>query len=219
MSRFDKLYSGFLQILENHNTTLPSTVKKIDESSLSRIWSHTQDYTCGAITAFRGERSYAENRPLLSELKKYLLGKGYDVTRISGNYIENPKEDDRVELKEPSLFVVNSKVEGYDGGELEEVLSKLAEHYEQESVLIIPPGGDDAYLLGTSQKDTAWPGYGEKAIVGRGKFGKVAGQYLSRIRGREYAFEQVEKPQTINGRRGLSLFVDMVDKEMRESRE
>jgi hypothetical protein len=191
-----------------------TTLQTIKESSLSRIWSHTQDYTCGAITAFRGERVYAANRQLLSELKKYLLGKGYDVTRVSGNYVENPNEENRVELKEPSLFVVNSKVDGDDDGELEDVLFKLGEYYEQESVLIIPPGGKDAYLLGTSKKDTAWPGYKEKVVVGNGKFGKVAGQYLSRIHSREYAFEHVEKPQTINGRRGLSLFVEKIDRDM-----
>jgi hypothetical protein len=198
--KFDKFYK--------------KTIETIKESSLSRIWSHTQKHTCGSITAFRDERVYAENRPLLSELKKYLLGKGYDVTRVSGNYVENPNDPNRVELQEPSLFVVNSKVEGDDGGELEDVLFKLGEYYQQESVLIIPVGGENAYLLGISKKDNAWPAYKEKAVVGKGKYGKVAGQYLSRIRGREYAFEHVEKPQTINGRRGLSLFVEKINKEM-----
>ena len=60
----------------------------MNESSLSRIWRHTQDHTTGAITTFRDDRSKQENKKNNRELKGYLRNKGYGVTSVDGNYIE-----------------------------------------------------------------------------------------------------------------------------------
>jgi len=56
-------------------------------------------------------------------------------------------------------------------------------------VLIVPKGGKGAYLIGTSNREDAFPSKNNKEVVGNSKMGKVAGQFLSRIRGREFAFE------------------------------
>jgi hypothetical protein len=140
-----------------------------------------------------------------------LLSKGYSVTKISGTYIENYKTPEARDVEERSLFVANQNVEGDDGGQLENDLIKMGEYFDQDSVLIIPIGGEGAYLYGTTKRGEAEPAYGEKYVVGSGKYGKVAGQFLSKIRGRRFAFEQLEMPKTINGIRGIHILLNELD--------
>jgi hypothetical protein len=179
----------------------------LNESSLSRIWDKTQKHSCGTISAFRGDRTYRENDRNHKKLSAYLLSKGYSLTKIDGTYIENFGSDDEEDVNERSLFVCNHNVGGGDDGQLENDLFKMGEYFDQDSVLIIPLGGKDAYLFGTSKRDNAYPSYGQKEIVGDGKYGKVAGEFLSKIRGRRFAYEQIEKPQTVNGRRGVDILL------------
>ena len=157
----------------------------MNESSLSRIWRHTQDHTTGAITTFRDDRSKQENKKNNRELKGYLRNKGYGVTSVDGNYIENYGTVNAKEVTEPSFFVVDLK----DTGNLEKDLRMLGAKYDQDSVLIVPKGGKGAYLIGTSNREDAFPSKNKKEVVGNSKMGKVAGEFLSRIRGREFAFE------------------------------
>lgn len=187
----------------------------IAESSLSRIWAKTQKHTCGAITAWRGENTRAENKARNKELVDYLRGKGYSITNVKGTYIENKGKKNEKEVGESSYIVCNHKVEGDDGGELERDLIKLGKRYNQDSILIIPVGGKGAYLYGTS-KTNDYPPMDKTMKVGDRKMGKTAGEFISRIRGREFAFEEVEMPGTINGIRGLRMFAEKLDREMDE---
>ena len=62
----------------------------------------------------------------------------------------------------------------------------------QDSVLLIPQGGDAAFLLGTNE---TWPGLGEKEPVGRFEGGKEA-EFMSRVKGRPFVFKEVHKQET-----------------------
>lgn len=185
----------------------------LSESSLSRLWRKTQKYTCGAITGYRNENTKDQNKANNSTIVNYLQGKGYSLTSVSGNYIENFGTSTAKEVKEPSFFVCNHKVEGDDGGQLERDLAKIGNKMDQDSILVIPFGGKNAYLLGTSRRDNAFPSFGEKVKVGSGKFGKASGQFLSRIKGREFAFEDVQSPQTRNSKWAQSILVKEIDSE------
>jgi hypothetical protein len=188
----------------------------LDESSLSRIWRMTQEYDSGAISGYRGDNPKALNRQNNREIVSFLRSKGYSVTAVDGSYIENKGTDTQREVKEPSFFVVDIK----NSGNLERDLRALGQKYDQDSILIVPKGGKAAYLVGTSKRSNAWPAFGTKNVVGNSRFGKVAGEFLSRIRGREFAFEAYEKdwgqPKTINGIRGQSILGAEVEKSLQE---
>ena len=94
----------------------------------------------------------------------------------------------------------------------------MGQKYDQDSILVVTVGGKEAYLVGTSQRSSAWPSFGQKEVVGSSRFGKVAGQFLSRIRGREFAFEEDEyqEPMTINGIRGQSILASRVKQDLEE---
>lgn len=189
-------------------------MKKVSESSLSRLWNKTQENVTAAITAFRGGNTRDENRTRNKELMQYLIGKGYSVTKIQGNYIEDFGTDDAKEVGEESFFVAPN---GKDSEQFINDIIKLGQYYEQDSVLIIPEGGEDAYLYGTNDSD--FPGKGEKVVTGNSRFGRAAGQFLSRIKGRAFAFETVEPPQTVNGKRFVSMVVSRVNENMKQINE
>lgn len=194
-----------------------TSLEELRESSLSRIWRHVQDHQAGAISGYRDGNSKAENKSNNREIKAYLNKRGYSVTSVKGNYIENFGSENQREVGEPSFFVVDMN----DTGNLERDLAALGKRYDQDSILIVPQGGKGAYLLGTSKRDDAFPPFKQKEVVGSSRFGKVAGQFLSRIRGREFAFEseQVKQPSTVNGKRGWSILADKVEAELKESEE
>lgn len=188
----------------------------LTEASLTRIWDAIQKHSSGAITSYRGERTKAENKANQRELLAYLKTKGYSVISVKGSYIENFGSDNQKEVGEPSFIVINREVEGDDGGKLKADLIKLGKKYDQDSVLIIPVGGKDAYLHGTSKRDNAYPDYGKEVKVGSGKFGYASGEFFSRVRGRKFAFEEIDFPQTINGIRGWKILSDLVEQELKE---
>lgn len=179
----------------------------INEAGLARIWDNTQKHHCGAISGYRGDNKPSENKSNNRYIKAYLLTKGYGVTSIDGTYIENFKSENEVEVKEPSFFVVDLQ----DTGKLERELEVLGVRFDQDSIMSIPKGGKGAYLLGTSTRDDAFPSKGEKITVGSGKFGKTSGEFLSKIKGRNFAFESVEMPKTINGIRGWKILHDEIE--------
>ena len=122
-------------------------------------------------------------------LKAVLLKMGYGVTRVDGSYIENFKDvDNRKEVSEESFFVVNLK----DDPDFNNNINKLGQMFCQDSVLLIPQGGDAAFLLGTNE---TWPGLGEKEDVGRFEGGKEA-EFMSRVKGRPFVFKEVHQQET-----------------------
>jgi hypothetical protein len=189
---------------------LEAELNALEESGLSRLHSKISNFESGAITAFRGERDLATNKANNQKLKAYLMQKGFSVTAVKGSYLENFGSENQREVSEPSFFVSDHK----DTGNLEQTLVALGRMFDQDSVLIVPKGGADAYLIGTSHRDDAWPSYGKREVVGSSKFGKVVGQFLSRVKNRQFAFESVEFPDTINGKRGWHILAESVQKEI-----
>lgn len=178
-------------------TILTEWKKFLTESSLSRLHHHIGDHDTAILTAFRndpadmskctdkaiplepGETNMLRNR----DLKATLLSMGYGVTKVRGTYIEDFDTPEAVEVGENSLFVVNLT----NGENFFETMTELAEKYCQDSVLLIPQGGQGAYLLGTNHSD--FPGYAQQVVVGNIKMGHEA-EFMTRVGGRPLTFAE-----------------------------
>ena len=178
----------------------------LKESSLSRLHQHISEHDTAVITAFRIDPSSSEgcvaaipaveqedplkaNKTRNKNLKAVLLRKGYGVTRVDGSYVENFDDSDlRKEVSEESFFVVNLK----DNPEFIKDIEELGKMFCQDSVLLIPRGGTEAYLLGTNE---TWPGLGDREPVGDFKGGEEA-EFMSRVRRRPFVFKEISSQET-----------------------
>ena len=158
--------------------------KFLTESGLSRLYQHMMEHDSAIISAFRNEYTNKQNYERSRELKAQLLSAGYGVTKIDGSYIENFETPEAIEVSEQSLFISNR------GGAADFIneIARLGEEYEQDSVLIIPEGGQDAYLLGTRQGND-FPPFGQQITVGNVKMGGEA-EFMSRVKGRPFVFDE-----------------------------
>lgn len=156
----------------------------LNESSLSRVYSHMLKHDTGIITSFRGDRRKKENYESNVILKARLEERGYGVTVVKGSYIENFTQPTAVEVVEQSFFVVNLA----DEAGFETMLFTLSEEYGQDSFLFIPKGAVGAYLFGTSETNT-FPPYGDKYDVGDLKLGKED-EFMTRVKNRPLTFKK-----------------------------
>jgi hypothetical protein len=78
-------------------------------SETSSIISLASDYEIACITAICGNLSGKENKERNRELSASLLYRGYGITRIKNNCIEDFGRIISLELKENTYFVVNLK--------------------------------------------------------------------------------------------------------------
>ena len=166
----------------------------INESSLSRIWSHNEKHDCGAMTAFRNAADCGEGEKYTNKINKArnqkllgnLLTMGYGVTKLIGKYPEGGRSS-----KELSFFIVDKD----DNGNLLNDLKKLGKIFEQDSVLIVPKGSVNkeakAYLLGTNSCKNNWLGMNGKEYFAGGHPGKSSKIYTSFVNGRPFMFEEV----------------------------
>lgn len=171
-------------------------MKILNESSLSRIWSHNVDYKCAALSAFRKfedcgrgiQYTHKDNQKRSKSLKTKLMVKDYGITVLSGMYPEGGKS-----VKETSFFVVNLN----DDSDFFENIIKLGEKFDQDSVLIIPKGAIDnkakAYLYGTNKCEDNDIGFHDKYTFEKGKLGKSSKIYTSFVNGRPFIFEYFER--------------------------
>ena len=119
-----------------------------------------------------------------------MLHLGYGVRKVKGSFIENYGNlDKQVEVKEDSLFVVNLK----DEPAFTEWIIELGKRYCQDAVLIIPQGGEGAYLYGTNNSD--FPGLDSSVEVGSFIGGEEA-EFMTRVRKRPFTFKE-EKEQFV----------------------
>ena len=184
------------KLMENWNNY---TKEVLTESGLSRMWTHMQDHQTGMITAFRGdpdddegcvmdpqpvegEDALDKNKMRNRDLKATLLKFGYGVTAVEGTYIENYMKKNAVEVKEDSMFVVNLE----DDPKFFANLEMLAQKFCQDSVLLVPQGGEGAYLKGTND---SYPGLGKSEKVGSFTGGKE-GEFMTRVKGRPVVFKE-----------------------------
>ena len=178
------------------------------EASLNRIYQKTKNHAVGAVTAFRGDKTKAENKANNKKVLAYLMNAGYSVIKVKGSYWENFQKPTQREVGEESFFVANYKIEGDDGGQLENDLIKLGRLYDQDSILSVP-FGEKGYLYGTSKRDDGFPDYNQKVVVGKPVFGDAKGEFFSRVKGRKFAFEsanEVDIPNTRHGKWAMSLY-------------
>lgn len=185
---------------------LKDIVKEVlAESGLNRVYRHVTEHDCAIVTANRSDpfdRSQSATPDFSQEdseafggnpktankinnrnLKAYLLKNGYGVTAVDGSYVENFESPGAIEVKEDSLFVVNLN----DDPEFFDKVRKCGEKYSQDSVLLIPQGGEGAYLLGTN--NSSFPGYGNKVDVGSFHGGNEA-EFMTKVRNRPFVFKE-----------------------------
>ena len=176
------------------------TKEVLTESGLSRMWTHMQNHQTGMITAFRGdpdddegcvmdpqpvegEDALDKNKMRNRDLKATLLNFGYGVTAVEGTYIENYMKKNAVEVKEDSMFVVNLE----DDPNFFANLEMLAQKFCQDSVLLVPQGGEDAYFKGTNGAE--FPGLGKSQEVGKFRGGEE-GQFMTRVGNRPFVMRK-----------------------------
>lgn len=176
----------------------------ISESSLSRVEKHISEHDCAIITAFRKDpndgtlckdsiapSTYQQVPPSTKEskvtlvinqlnnrdLRAYLLDKGYGVTDVAGSYIENYKTDIEKEVKEDSLFVVNLN----DDPNFVSNLQSMGIRYCQDSVMIIPMGGEKPFFIGTNY--SSFPGFDQTIDLGDISYARER-EFMTRVRNR-----------------------------------
>jgi hypothetical protein len=178
------------------------------ESTLNRVMSHIEKHDSAILSAFRNEYPKGENYERSRVLRAQLIqGLGYQITKIKGSYVEGfvPQEEaDKLkemdpesaeyqglkkrveqqhEVSEQSLFTLNAS----DDPEFFQRIKELSEEYEQDSVMLIPQGGDNIQLYGTRQ-DNDYPPYHQTQDLGSIALGK-SGQFMSRVGGRPFVVE------------------------------
>ena len=169
----------------------------MSESSLSRVHQHISAHDSAVISASRNDifdREKCTDNAIGAEpgdtnmlrtrnLKATLLALGYGVTKMRGTYIEDFDSPEAVEVGEDSLFVVNlAGAENFFAD-----LVELGEKFCQDSVLLIPQGGEAAFLQGTNNSE--FPGYGNRIVVGSLKLGGEA-EFMTRTQGRPFTFTE-----------------------------
>lgn len=194
----EKNINKLLTEIERFNQ-LSGNKKEINESSLTRLWGHTENFDVAIVTAFRNKKvncidmennyeSFPEGHEYTKEqnlnrnkdLFSVLLQKGYGITKVKGSYIENFETPTAKEVGENSFFVVNRN----EDKDFFEQIIKLAKFFCQDSVLL-KPKGEKAFLYGANNGE--FPGLDNKVEVGEFKGGKDA-EFMSRVKGRGFHF-------------------------------
>jgi len=189
----------FQQIIEINVSS-----NEISESSLSRINKYIENKQCAVISAFRNTLTNClydedddkrlnifDNKGRNKKLYSSLLALGYGVTKVKGTYIENYMQENAVEVKEDSYFVVNLN----DDPKFIRKIIRLGETFCQDSVFIFDIGFN--YLFGTNKSE--FPGYGTIINVGKFRPGHE-GELMTKISGRPFTVENFKDLQ-INSKR------------------
>ena len=169
------------EVIENWSKYL------IAEGGLSRNWAHMQEHDCALISAERDRYTDKENQDRGHQLEAILMYTRYGYKTERGSFIENFGTPQAIEVSEKSLFVVNLK----DDPGFFDYMAQLGEQFEQDSVLMIPKGGKEAYLVGT-HPDNTFPPYGETVTVGD-FHGGVEDEFMTRTGGRPYIFKDIKE--------------------------
>lgn len=204
---------------------LKSVVKQvITESSLSRIQEKISKYDCATITAFRNDpaddqfcapsykapSSYQDEGLSTREinmrnnnlLRAALLDKGFSVTPVKGTYIENYGTSEEIEVKENSFFVANTT--DLTRQEFFDILIDLGKKFCQDSIMLIPSGGEDVRLFGTNT--SAFPGLNQTVSYKKTVFGKKK-EFMSKVGNRPFAAvnENFETYKDLTGKQRMAV--------------
>jgi len=106
----------------------------ITESSLSRVWQHTNsDRPIAILTAFRNEYPYEENVQRNQALAGRIKQAGYGYFFLDGHWVENQGTANEVDVAEDSVFVIGEV--GTDD-KFEALIKSLGDKYNQDAVLV-----------------------------------------------------------------------------------
>jgi hypothetical protein len=177
-----------------------STMRVLDEASLSRLYQHTLERNIGIITAFRGRYPVSENKARNAKLQAEIRAAGFGFYRVDGHYIEGYGSEVSKDVREQAFLVIGDT--GDDRGRLKGFLRKAGTRYNQDSVLYKSFDGK-AVLIGTQGKDedgnpVEFPGLGKEFSVGEFKPMKVS-QFYSKMKGKPFVFESYQEADTFNG--------------------
>jgi hypothetical protein len=176
----------------------------LNESSLGRVYQHTQSRNMGMITAFRGRREglpagstdlLAVNRAKNRALLKDIYQSNYPgFIKVQGHYIEQYGTDSPIPVKEESFLVLGT--DGDDHGKLKKLLIQWGIKYDQETVLYKAWDSPNAVLIGTSAS-SSWLPLGQEQSIGTWHPSRVGEIYSTLKNGRKPSFafgESVESP-------------------------
>jgi chemotaxis response regulator CheB len=154
---------------------------QLDESSLSRIASKIEKGGVAHISAERADKSKKENKERSKQLRKDIRGAGLPgPTKVEGQY----KEAGQDKPSKEETSVVSSGKKGKRA--FKKLLKKLANKYDQDSVLIQKDKDSEGKLHPTTKAG--------KQDLGKwdGKVGKMkpgtTGDMQTRIKGKTYTY-------------------------------
>lgn len=190
---------------------------QINESSLSRVWRHSENHDIAIITANRSvnvnclklrdnetegqEFTEKENHERNKDLQALLLNKGYGITKVKGNYIENFETPQEVVVSENSYMVVNFK----DDADFFQNIIKYAKYFCQDAVLL-KRKGEDAILYGTNNAE--FPGLDNEINLGKFKGGEKS-EFMTTVNNRPFQFAE---SFNVNGRYLISTIAKRIEK-------
>lgn len=105
----------------------------INEASLNRIHQHTHGRNIGILSAYRGERTHADNEKAYREMTNKIRTAGFGYIKAHGGYYENKGTPEERYVKERSVIVVGKK--GADNGHLLGHLKKWGKEYNQDGII------------------------------------------------------------------------------------
>ncbi len=186
------------------------------QPTLATLAALASQHSAGAILGARSERPTGNLIDLKKEPAAYLTWKGYRVIAVTGAYLDNRTDGAHTQIQETSYFVVNPKVAGDDGGELENLLGRLARHFGLDAVASIR-NGKLAIIHTQAGAESPTP---ERQQMDFDTSRLEAGLYFSAINGHSFPDESmstlsdITTPQTINGIRARDIIAQRVDQEL-----
>jgi hypothetical protein len=166
----------------------------INETSIGRVYQHTQGRNIGIITAHRSEHTPEENKDRNKHLENDIKKGGFGYIHVKGRYTENkgtPQEKDVG--TEHSYMVIGKK--GQDNGHLKGFLAHHGAKYNQETVLHKPHDTHSAHWLHTTPSEHHAVGDTED----QGEFHpKKIGVYHSKLMGSNKTFTFTHQHESVN---------------------
>ena len=159
-------------------TRLQQELQEASKRSVSRQKTHYDDgRSIAGISAYRGERSDADNKKAHRELAKRIRKSGHGFVKSDGTYPEHNDDGTQTVGAEPS-YIIHSKDKTKKGHvRLKKLARRLAQDYDQESFMLASKK-HGSRLHGTKKR--VWPGKGGTAKVGVMHPGK-GGDYHTRM--------------------------------------
>jgi len=172
---------------------------KIENSSLSRLYQKMLESDCGVVSAFRDTNPEDDNlppekrRPLSKQdnlkrtraLLNFLKNPWVSITPVDGAYLYYLGTPNERESRELSFFVC--KRNPNDDFDIKSLVVSAGKKFNQDAVLFIPKSGNYAELIGTSDRENAYPGLNKVEKLDKKSFGKN-NEFMTKVNNRPFYF-------------------------------